>query len=328
MATSKKKRKVKKWVWVIGWIFCFPIPLTAIIVRSSRINKLVKGTLLTFLWFFSIVWTMAWMTVIFSDEQEGTEPTNSPVISETVIQEEIDYKEKFKDEIGDSGITGPDNVYMDVTGRWRVTHIYTDKDFIPYAADYYHGFFESDDEIHAVINLYQKTTTKISVIGVNLQVVVYEYVDGEEHDAKALFSGSSICGYIINKVTGEYERYETNWDYTVVESDSSIEEAAKILLDNRGYTNYIVNMDGKDLVIEFQQLPAAADGLDSQRIAYLTTVSFTDDFLEQYTNDDEWDVIIVKFVGVGEYRLTKDQIMDSGGYGRFFNFFADDLITY
>lgn len=328
MATSKKKRKVKKWVWVIGWIFCFPIPLTAIIVRSSRINKLVKGTLLTFLWFFSIIWTLACMSAVFLEENEDNEPATPSVIPETIVQEEIDYKEKFKEEVGDSGVSGPDNVYRDVTGKWKVTLIYTDKDFIPYAADYYHGFFESDDEIHAVINMYLKTTTKITVSGVNLQAVVYEYVDGEEHDAKTLFSGMSYCGYIINKVTGEYERYETNWDYTVVESDDSIVDASIKLLDERGYTNYTVSMDGNTLVVEFQQLPAGAGNLKPESIAYLTTVSFTDDFLEQYSNDDEWDLIIVRFVGVGEYRLTKELIMDSGGYGRFFNFFADDIIAY
>lgn len=329
MATVNKKRKVKKWVWVVGWILCFPIPLTAIIVRNTRMNKIIKGILISFLWFFVFVWTASLATYETTDDStltiSSSEQVSSSEYASSVI-DEVDYKEKFMEEMGDTGVSGPDNVYQDVTGKWRITLIYSDRDFIPYAADYYHGFFESDDEIHAVINLYLKTTTKITVSGVNLQAVVYEYVDGEEHDAKTLFSGMPYCGYIINKVTGEYERYETNWDYTVVESEDSIMEASGRILDNRGYSDYEINMDGKTLVVEFQQLPTSAGNLDTKQIAYLTTVSFTDDFLEQYTKDEDWDMIIVRFTGVGEYRLTKDLIMDSGGHGRFFNFFDDDLI--
>lgn len=322
--TKKKKRKVKKWVWVVGWILCFPIPLTAIIVRSTRMNKIVKGILIAFLWFFVVLWTAYLSSYEPSDE---TVPSDSQVSQAVSVIDETDYREKFKEEMGDSGVSGPDKVYQDVTGKWRVTLIYSNEDFIPYAADYYHGYFENDDEIHAIVNLYLKTTTKLTVSGVYLNATVYEYVDGEEHSAKTLFSGMQYFSYTINKVTGEYERYETDWDYTVVESNSSIEEATVSLLDNRGYTDYTVNMADKTLVVEFQKLPPAADGLTPQSIAHLTTVTFTDDFLEQYTNDDEWDMIIVRFVGVGEYKLTKDLIMDSDGYGRFFNFFADDLIT-
>ncbi len=329
MATVKKKRKVKKWVWVVGWILCFPIPLTAIIVRNARMNKIIKGILISFLWFFVFVWTASLATYETADDSTMTisssEQVSSAEYASSVI-DEVDYKETFMEEMGDTGVTGPDNVYQDVTGKWRITLIYSDKDFIPYAPDYYHGYFSSDDEIHAIINLYLKTTTKLTVSGVYLNATVYEYVDGEEHSANTLFSGMQYSSYVINKVTGDYEKYETNWDYTVVEAGDSIEDASRRLLDNRGYTDYIVRMEGDTLIVEFQQLPSSAGNLASKQIAYLTTVSFTDDFLEQYTNDDEWEMIIVRYDGVGEYRLTKDLIMDSGGYGRFFNFFADDII--
>ena len=328
MAATKKKRKAKKWVWVVGWILCFPIPLTVILSRSKKINIFFKGILISLLWFFTFIWTLFLIGASDSEEIENGQVAISTDAQEVTVLEEIDYKEKFKSEIGDTGIVEADPLYDDVTGRWRVCVIYTNQDIIPYLSDYYHGFFESDDEIHAIVNLYLKTTTSVTVSGVNLNVVVYEYVDGEEQSAKKLFSGSSYCGYIINRITGEYERYETNWDYTVVESDDSIEEAADNILSNRGYVDYTVKMDGKTLVVEFQMLPAGAASLTPETIAYLTTVSFTDDFLEQYTKDDEWDMIIVKFEGVGEYRLTKDLIIDSGGYGRFFNFFDEDIISY
>ena len=324
MAEVKKKRKVKKWVWVVGWILCFPIPLTAIIVKSAHINKIVKGIIISFLWFFVLVWTAFIATYEPSDENISPDPQVSQVAS---VIDEIDYKEKFEEEIGDTGVSGPDKVYQDVTGKWRVTLIYSDKDFIPYAPDYYHGYFESDDEIHAIINLYLKTTTKLTVSGVYLNATVYEYIDGEEHSANTLFSGMQYSSYTINKVTGEYEKYDMDWDYIVVNPGSSIEEASATLLDNRGYSDYTVHMEDKTLVVEFQKLPTLAGDKDDKDIAFLTTLTFTDDFLEQYNNDEEWDMIIVRFIGVGEYRLTKDLILDSDGSGRFFNFFVDDIIS-
>lgn len=36
--------------WIIGWIFCFPIPLTVLIVRSRRLKPLWKTVLLLLLW--------------------------------------------------------------------------------------------------------------------------------------------------------------------------------------------------------------------------------------------------------------------------------------
>ncbi len=330
MSEIKKKRKVKTWVWVLGWIICFPIPLTVIISRSTRMNKGVKGILIFFLWFLAFTWGAYVITEQPSVESgEGSsvvfESVSATTEEETIV-EEIDYKEKFMEEMGDTGVSFSKTVPMDVTGKWRSCLIYSNQDFIKCASDYYHGYFESDDEIHAVINLYLKTTTKVTVSGVNLMAVVYEYVDGEEHDAKELFSGTHYGTYLINKVTGESEKLETDWDTSVVGADDSIKEAATKLLENRQFEDFTVNIDGKTLVIEFQKIPYGKDNQTNEQIAYLSTVMFTDDFLDQYRNDDEWDLIIVRYLGVGEFRLPKDSIMYSGGSERFFLIREDDLI--
>ncbi|MDO4468106.1 MAG: hypothetical protein Q4C49_14080 [Bacillota bacterium] len=44
-----KKKKYKIIFWILGWIFCFPIPLSLIIYRSS-LKKEIKITLLVLLW--------------------------------------------------------------------------------------------------------------------------------------------------------------------------------------------------------------------------------------------------------------------------------------
>ena len=36
--------------WIVGWLFCFPIPLTVLIVRSRHLKPLWKAVLLIHLW--------------------------------------------------------------------------------------------------------------------------------------------------------------------------------------------------------------------------------------------------------------------------------------
>jgi hypothetical protein len=97
------------------------------------------------------------------------------------------------------------DVRNDVTGNWRVATIAENIDISEYALDYYNEYFESDDEIHAIINFNYNTTTQIRVLGNQLDVTVYEYVDKEEHDAKLLFSGMKLKEYSVDIESGEIE---------------------------------------------------------------------------------------------------------------------------
>ena len=101
-----------------------------------------------------------------------------------------------------------DNVRNDVTGNWRLSRVATTEFITDYALDYYNTYFSSDDEVHAIINFTTNTTNKISVIGESIDVSVYEYVDGEEHDAKELFGGTLLYEYFINISTGEIEEIQ------------------------------------------------------------------------------------------------------------------------
>lgn len=97
-------------------------------------------------------------------------------------------------------------VKNDVTGRWRYTGI-TEAgiDISEYALDYYKKYFKSDDEVHAVINFSDKTTTRFNCFGNTLFVDVLKYVDKEERDADLLFSGDYLRGYIIYTDNGDIE---------------------------------------------------------------------------------------------------------------------------
>lgn len=64
----------------------------------------------------------------------------------------------------------------------------------------------SDDEIHAIVNFTDSTTTCITqLFSDTIDVTIHNYIDSEEHDAKVLFGGDTLEEYWINVDTGEIE---------------------------------------------------------------------------------------------------------------------------
>lgn len=49
-ATTKPEKKRKTWIWVLGWIFVFPIPLTVLMVRNQKLNKWAKIGIIAVSW--------------------------------------------------------------------------------------------------------------------------------------------------------------------------------------------------------------------------------------------------------------------------------------
>ncbi len=98
-------------------------------------------------------------------------------------------------------------VRNDVTGNWRIATLASDKSSLDFALAYYKEFVTSKDEIHAVVNFTDNTTTKICTAFDSdyVDVTIHNYMDGEEHDAKLLFGGDVTGEYWINIETGEVE---------------------------------------------------------------------------------------------------------------------------
>ena len=127
-------------------------------------------------------------------EQEPTEKAEEPAAGKNI------------DDIG--AYFSVSDVRNDVTGNWRISTIAENVDIQEYALSYYKEYFKDDKEIHAIVNFNYKTTTKISVIGNTRDVSIYDYVDGEEHDAKLLFSGTLLKEYSVNMDNGSIEEIQ------------------------------------------------------------------------------------------------------------------------
>lgn len=46
------KNKSKMWLWVLGWLFMFPIPLSILIYRSKNLSKNVRIAIIVGVWAF------------------------------------------------------------------------------------------------------------------------------------------------------------------------------------------------------------------------------------------------------------------------------------
>lgn len=152
-----------------------------------------------------------------ASEEITEEATETEEISEIVTEASAeDVTHRTGDEIvgvsdkslSDDGINVnfENSVRNDSTGKWRLARIADNINIEEYAFDYYKNYFESDDEIHAVVNFTNNTTTNLSCFGDMLFVTTYKYVDKEEHDAALLFTGEKISEFCVYTDNGDIEK--------------------------------------------------------------------------------------------------------------------------
>ena len=145
--------------------------------------------------------------IIGTGKGGGTESEEAaaPEVEHRTGEEIIGVSDK---DISDLHIVFYDNVNNDVTGNWRLAVISEDVEIQDYIFSYYQEYIKSEDEIHGIVNLGRNITARINMIGGWLMVSEYDYVEGEEHDAKLLYSGTPIQSYIVYTDNGDVEAGE------------------------------------------------------------------------------------------------------------------------
>lgn len=86
--TIPKKRKT--WLWVLGWICIFPVPLTILLVRNKRMNNIVKYVLI------GLAWLIYLAIGLGSKSPETSIETETPIITETPTIEAINQALVFE----------------------------------------------------------------------------------------------------------------------------------------------------------------------------------------------------------------------------------------
>lgn len=103
------------------------------------------------------------------------------------------------------GISVDKSVINDKTGKWRLARYASSTPTNEFIIDYYKAFFESNDEIHNIINFTLNTTTCVRYTSGVLSFEIHERVPHEELDAKTLGKGILYGAYLAYPGTGVIE---------------------------------------------------------------------------------------------------------------------------
>ena len=222
---------MKKPVAILGWALCALLAIGALTCGSvpAAILFLVAAVLVCPLFRMKArlpgkIWIPAAVVIFLvgcflmpqseqasdpapAQTQEDVEPTGD-TSSDPVAEPEPEETQAVGESMEDISVVFYDSVANDVTGRWRLALVSDGLDMEKYAVSYYQTYFESDAEIHFVVDFTRNTTTKISYVLGSLSVDVYDHVDGEEHDAKVMPAGTKLASYLVDVATGEIEEVE------------------------------------------------------------------------------------------------------------------------
>lgn len=148
--------------------------------------------------------------------KKKTAATKNPVVTKvpkTTKKPKIKkIKKHRKGMYGISNKKAPDDLSVqkmnnDVTGNFRYC-LTTDKKHIEdYALDYYKNYMKSG-EVHYIINFTYNITACITNLGDRLDLVATQYVSKEEHDAKAIGSGTLLGEFHIYLDNGDIEQIQ------------------------------------------------------------------------------------------------------------------------
>lgn len=125
--TAQVPTKRKTWLWVLGWICCFPIPLTILMLRKKDMKPILKYGIIALAW---IVYIGIGMTGSGSDSAE-TPDASAPAQEEVVEDSEASTADTITLTAGELGDYGKEIVMNEGTDSPENLVVY----YIP-AGDY------------------------------------------------------------------------------------------------------------------------------------------------------------------------------------------------
>ena len=98
--TPAKKRRT--WLWVLGWIFVFPVPLTIIMLKKKDMKPIIRYAIIVIAWIIYIGWVNT-----PSNSKNKTERTSSEVVA-TQREEYSDFEEELEEELEEEAADAED----------------------------------------------------------------------------------------------------------------------------------------------------------------------------------------------------------------------------
>lgn len=100
---AEQPKKRKTWLWVLGWLFVFPVPLTMLVVRSKKLSKPIKITIIA-------VGIILYMLIAFIGNSSSDSNDVSSEGATNNIKEFSIYKDEFEVVEGESTTASSINV--------------------------------------------------------------------------------------------------------------------------------------------------------------------------------------------------------------------------
>lgn len=132
---TKKVKKRKTWLWVLGWICIFPIPLTILLLRKKDMKLAIKYGIIAIAW-------VTYLIIGLSGNSEKTDVSNtgdgnttsisSTVITESAKESHIYDNAKVKDV--------HNGVRTEKIGEYSVIHVASSECTEEALADWYYNY--------------------------------------------------------------------------------------------------------------------------------------------------------------------------------------------
>ena len=139
MNFGKPPKKRKTWLWVLGWIFIFPVPLTILMLRNQKLSKPVKIGIIVAAW-------IVYLIIGLVGGGSGDNKDSSNANTETTTIEQPAYNSAANDSTAGSSESAIDSFIAEINKSEDISLEYVEN-FIP--SDKEGGHYRTEFRLNA-----------------------------------------------------------------------------------------------------------------------------------------------------------------------------------
>lgn len=139
MNFGKPPKKRKTWLWVLGWIFIFPVPLTILMLRNQKLSKPVKIGIIIAAW-------IVYLIIGLAGGGSGDNKDSSNANTETTTIEQPAYNSAANDSTAGSSESAIDSFIAEINKSEDISLEYVEN-FIP--SDKEGGHYRTEFRLNA-----------------------------------------------------------------------------------------------------------------------------------------------------------------------------------
>lgn len=139
MNFGKPPKKRNTWLWVLGWIFIFPVPLTILMLRNQKLSKPVKIGIIVVAW-------IVYLIIGLAGGGSGDNKDSSNANTETTTIEQPAYNSAANDSTAGSSESAIDSFIAEINKSEDISLEYVEN-FIP--SDKEGGHYRTEFRLNA-----------------------------------------------------------------------------------------------------------------------------------------------------------------------------------